>query len=93
VFATLEDETDIANIIVWPKVFETNRRVVMTSRFLLVRGRLQSASGVTHVVAERFVDLTAELRRLRDGELAATDVPDRRPGEIDPPLLKSRDFH
>src|SRR6202008_2094327 len=41
VFRTLEDETDIANIIVWPKVFEQNRRTVMTARFLAVRGRLQ----------------------------------------------------
>ena len=40
---TLEDETDIANIIVWPKAFEKNRRVVMTARFLAVRGRLQRA--------------------------------------------------
>ena len=92
VFATLEDETDIANIIVWPKVFERNRRTVMTSRFLAVRGRLQRAGLVVHVVAQRFVDLTAELRRLRDGELSA-DVADLRPAQRDPPLLKSRDFH
>jgi error-prone DNA polymerase len=92
VFATIEDETDIANIIIWPKVFEKNRRTVMTSRFLAVRGRLQRASGVVHVIAQRFIDLTAELRRLRDGELAA-DLFDTRPGQIDPPLIKSRDFH
>ncbi len=64
---TLEDETDIANIIVWPKVFEKNRRTVMTARFLAVRGRLQRAGLVIHVVAESFVDLSAELPWLREG--------------------------
>jgi error-prone DNA polymerase len=87
IFMTLEDETDIANIIVWPQVFKQNRRIVMTSRFVAVRGRLQKAGLVVHVVAQRFVDLTAELRRLVDGDLAAADAQ----GEL--PLMKSRDFH
>ena len=82
VFVTLEDETDIANIIVWPKVFARNRRVVMTSRFLAVRGRLQRAGLVVHVLAESFVDLSAELPRLYGDDLLS-----------DLPLLKSRDFH
>ena len=60
IFMTLEDETDIANIIVWPKAFAKNRRTVMTARFLAVRGRLQRAGLVIHVVAENFVDLSAE---------------------------------
>ncbi len=59
IFMTLEDETDIANIIVWPKAFEQNRRTVMTARFLAVRGRLQRAGLVIHVVAETFIDLSA----------------------------------
>jgi error-prone DNA polymerase len=84
---TLEDETDIANIIVWPKVFKHNRRIVMTSRFVAVRGRLQKAGLVVHVVAQSFVDLTAELRRLVDGDLGSADAQ----GEL--PLGKSRDFH
>ncbi len=69
IFMTLEDETDIANIIVWPKVFENNRRTVMTARFLAVRGRLQRAGLVIHVVAERFIDLSAELPMLREDRL------------------------
>ena len=73
IFMTLEDETDIANIIVWPKAFEKNRRVVMTARFLAVRGRLQRAGLVIHVVAENFVDLSAELSSLRDGELHSAE--------------------
>jgi error-prone DNA polymerase len=82
VFVTLEDETDIANIIVWPKVFARKRRTVMNSRFLAVRGRLQRAGLVVHVLAENFIDLSAELPRLYGDDLLS-----------DLPLLKSRDFH
>ncbi|MFL5260134.1 MAG: error-prone DNA polymerase [Hyphomicrobiales bacterium] len=81
IFMTIEDETDIANIIIWPKVFAANRRVVMTGRFLAVTGRLQRAGLVVHVVAERFTDLSGELGRLTEGEIEER------------PLLKSRDFH
>jgi error-prone DNA polymerase len=94
VFMTLEDETDIANIIVWPKVFAKNRRTVMTARFLAVRGRLQRAGLVIHVVAESFVDLSAELPWLREGgdlfapKLSGGPLPDD-----DALPLKSRDFH
>jgi error-prone DNA polymerase len=91
VFMTLEDETDIANIIIWPKVFARNRRVVMTSRLVAVRGRLQRAGLVVHVLAESFIDLSAELNRLRDGDLFAGPGPQH--GQINLPLLKSRDFH
>ena len=93
VFMTLEDETDIANIIVWPKVFAKNRRTVMTARFLAVRGRLQRAGLVIHVVAQDFVDLSAELPSLRDGELflPTPSCPTHQEGSWR--ILKSRDFH
>ena len=91
---TLEDETDIANIIVWPKVFEKNRRTVMTARFLAVRGRLQRAGLVIHVVAESFVDLSAELPWLRDGDLFSPKFSGGPHFRTRPRLpLKSRDFH
>ena len=99
IFMTLEDETDIANIIVWPKAFEQNRRVVMSGRFLAVRGRLQRAGLVIHVVAESFVDLSAELPMLRDGGLREGGDPfaPKFSGGQHPVdtqlLLKSRDFH
>jgi error-prone DNA polymerase len=93
VFMTLEDETDIANIIVWPKVFTRNRLTVMTSRLLAVRGRLQRVGIVVHVIAEEFVDLTEDLRRLPDDDAAGPLLDDLRPREPDLPLLKSRDFH
>jgi error-prone DNA polymerase len=98
IFMTLEDETDIANIIVWPKAFESNRRTVMTARFLAVRGRLQRAGLVIHVVAETFVDLSAELPRLRDGLQDRGDLFAPKFSGSQHPLdtqllLKSRDFH
>ncbi|HEX3936453.1 MAG TPA: error-prone DNA polymerase [Xanthobacteraceae bacterium] len=93
VFMTLEDETDIANIIVWPKVFAQNRRTVMTARFLAVRGTLQRAGLVIHVIAASFFDLSAELPSLRDGELSlpAPSCPSHQEGSWR--MLKSRDFH
>jgi error-prone DNA polymerase len=94
IFMTLEDETDIANIIVWPKAFETNRRTVMTARFLAVRGRLQRAGLVIHVVAETFVDLSAELPWLREGgDLFAPKFSGGQHPVDSQLLLKSRDFH
>jgi error-prone DNA polymerase len=94
VFMTLEDETDIANIIVWPKAFAKNRRVVMTARFLAVRGRLQRAGLVIHVVAENFIDLSAELLWLREGGDLFSPKFSGGPYPQDTSLpLKSRDFH
>jgi error-prone DNA polymerase len=92
VFMTLEDETDIANIIVWPKVFARNRRTVMTARFLAVRGRLQRAGLVIHVIAENFIDLSAELSTLRDGTHFLAELPSPSHGEGSW-VSKSRDFH
>ena len=93
VFLTLEDETGIANVIVWKTVFEANRRTTMQARFLAVRGRIQQADGVVHLVAEGFRDLTASLRDLREAGMRLppenTDFgvpPDRR-------VYRSRDFH
>ncbi|MFI4997793.1 MAG: OB-fold nucleic acid binding domain-containing protein, partial [Hyphomicrobiales bacterium] len=93
VFMTLEDESDIANIIVWPKVFARHRITVMTARLLAVRGRLQRAGIVVHVIAEDFIDLSGELHRLSDGEDSAGEPQDAPSGTPALPLLKSRDFH
>ncbi|MEM1376487.1 MAG: error-prone DNA polymerase [Pseudomonadota bacterium] len=58
IFATLEDETGVSNIIIWPKVFEKFRPLVLGARLIAVTGRVQSESGVIHVVAEKIEDLT-----------------------------------
>ena len=66
VFATIEDETGIANIIVWPKVLERYRPLVMGARCIGVSGRVQSESGVIHVVASRIEDLTPLMAQLSE---------------------------
>ena len=70
VFVTLEDESGIANVVVWPKVFDTFRPAVMGARMMLVEGRLQRApdseGGVVHLVAERIEDCSADLSLLSD---------------------------
>jgi error-prone DNA polymerase len=67
IFATLEDETGVANIIIWPKVFHVNRKVVLGSRLMAVRGQLQREGLVTHVIAKSFVDYTPDLIEIARG--------------------------
>jgi DNA-directed DNA polymerase III PolC len=66
VFMTIEDETSVANVIVWPRTFERVRPVVLGARYVLVSGRVQQESGVIHVVAEQLEDLTSWLARLAE---------------------------
>jgi error-prone DNA polymerase len=78
IFMTLEDETGIANVIVWPKAFERLRAIVLGARFVAVTGKLQSEAGVIHIVAERMNDLTPMLGLLSEagatiGALARAD--------------------
>ena len=61
IFMTLEDETGVANVIVWPKIFERERAKVLGGRFMAVTGRVQNEAGVVHVIAERVEDLTPML--------------------------------
>ena len=80
-FITLEDETGIANLVVWPKVFEKFRRMVMAASMMAVRGRVQREGEVVHLVAHQLADLSAELASVgnRDARLPAAAWP-RRPG-------------
>lgn len=64
IFATLEDESGIANVVIWPRVFERYRRALLGSRLLGVRGKLQRQDLVIHIVAERLEDLSRHLVRL-----------------------------
>lgn len=65
IFMTVEDETGVANAIIWPKIFEKYRPVVMGARLVKIRGRLQRESGVIHVVAEHLEDMTPLLGLLQ----------------------------
>jgi DNA polymerase III alpha subunit len=66
VFMTIEDESAVANVIVWPKVFERLRPIVLGARYVAVIGRVQEESGVIHVVAEQLEDLTYLLAQLSE---------------------------
>jgi len=66
IFMTIEDESAMANVIVWPKVFERLRPVVLGARYVSVRGCVQEECGVIHVVAEEIEDLTPLLSRLSE---------------------------
>ncbi len=92
VFVTLEDEKGIANLVVWPKVFEAHRRIVMGARLLAARGRIQREGIVIHLVAEELWDLSTDLDSISDldtfhlthgrGDEVRTDPGDRRAMKI-----------
>ena len=104
IFATIEDETGIANILIWARLFERYRRAVMASRLMLVEGEVQrSEEGVVHLMASRIIDRTGDLDRLSEDRRATLDL--ARADVFDHPLYpraghprnvrilpKSRDF-
>ena len=51
-FMTLEDETGFVNVVIWKQVFDDHAVLARTASFLGVSGKLQSESGVVHVVAD-----------------------------------------
>ena len=65
-FITIEDETGVANLVIWPSLYEQQRRVVLGASLLVVDGRVQREGEVVHIVAERLhdgSDLLASLGR------------------------------
>ena len=66
IFITLEDETGIANIIVWRQAYERHRRAVVAGRALRVTGRLQRESGVVQIIPETIEDISPLLDTLAD---------------------------
>lgn len=103
-FITLEDETGIANLVVWPKVFEANRRTILSAGMIAVRGRIQREGEVVHLVAQRVTDLSAQLASVgeRDGRFPLPhgrgdqvrhggSGPD--PRELPPRGLRTRDIY
>ncbi|MDQ3078364.1 MAG: OB-fold nucleic acid binding domain-containing protein, partial [Pseudomonadota bacterium] len=84
-FITLEDETGIANLVIWPDVFDAQRKIVMGARLMAVHGIIQKdaqqpdcrgqsgpAHAVIHLVARKLEDDTALLRRLSEDALPST---------------------
>jgi error-prone DNA polymerase len=64
VFITLEDETGIVNLVVWPRVWERHRKLVHQAVALLVEGHVERAGEVIHVIADKLEDLTDSMRRV-----------------------------
>ncbi|MBU6458820.1 MAG: error-prone DNA polymerase, partial [Bradyrhizobium sp.] len=99
---TLEDETGIANIVVWPKVMEQFRKEVMGARLVLIEGYIQSSpEQVTHLVARRLFDRSHDLIGLDNPALArrlavpaapmlAEPLDDDRRGHADRPARRTR---
>jgi error-prone DNA polymerase len=105
VFITIEDETGVANLVIWPDLFERQRKIVMGARLMAVHGIVQrdEDSNVIHVVARRLEDDSRMLRHLSDEALPSTLAQGDAPGSWRPPasrhprdveiIPKSRDFH
>ncbi|HYD25527.1 MAG TPA: error-prone DNA polymerase [Croceibacterium sp.] len=108
VFITLEDETGVANLVVWPDTMEKYRKVVMGARLIEVRGRVEHEDGVTHVIAARLTDATGQLHHLSEDLLKPAIAHGDHAGPLPPDLPehfrqghprdvrvipKSRDFH
>ena len=102
IFATLEDETGFANLIVWPNRFEQFRATVMTARLLAATGTLQREGRVIHVIAERLTDLharrcaacatTRSTPRLLDGAMSRADEFKREPRDLRDAMPEGRNF-
>jgi error-prone DNA polymerase len=103
IFMTLEDETAVANTILWPRTFEKYRPVVMGARLVSVTGILQNEKGVIHIVADHFDDLTPMLRRLSEDSIGVEAMNSKQeslPISYHPPagtvhavMPKGRNFH
>ena len=106
VFITIEDETGVANALLWSRDLEQQRRAVMAARLMLIEAEVQkSAEGVVHLMARRVLDRSSLLDHLTAPQMLA---PQRAPADevLHPQrprahghprdvriLPKSRDFH
>jgi error-prone DNA polymerase len=103
VFITIEDETGVANLVIWPDVFEKQRKIVMGARLMAVHGHVQKDENVIHVVARRLEDDSQMRRHLSDDSLPSTLSQGDGAGSWRAPVArhprdaeiipKSRDFH
>ncbi|SDH22192.1 error-prone DNA polymerase [Pelagibacterium luteolum] len=103
-FITLEDETGIANLVVWKKVFEQHRRIILSAGMISVRGKIQREGEVVHLVAHHIHDLSPNLASVgeRDAPFAmqhgrgdefhhGSPTPD--PRTLPPKGFRTRDIH
>jgi error-prone DNA polymerase len=105
VFITIEDETGVANLVIWPDVFTRQRKIVMGARLMAVHGLVQRDpdSDVVHVVARQLEDHSHMLKHLSDETMPSTLSQSDAAGSWRAPaarhprdaeiIPKSRDFH
>lgn len=96
IFMTLEDETGIANVVVWRRVFERFRPAVLGARLVRVTGRLEREGAVVHLIAERLEDVSAALSglgRLEASSGQSRSAPAHHPRDQAKAIFPSRDFH
>ncbi|HAC00780.1 MAG TPA: error-prone DNA polymerase [Brevundimonas sp.] len=102
-FITIEDETGVANLVVWPAIYEQHRRVILGSSLIAVQGRIQREGEVVHLVAAKLFDLSDRLARIGEKDDAFRLPPGRGdefhhgancpdPGEGRGLRIKPRDF-
>jgi error-prone DNA polymerase len=80
-FITIEDESGIANLVIWPTVFEKQRRIILSAGMLAAHGRIQREGEVVHLVGHRLTDLSQELASVGDRD-AAFPLPHGRGDEL-----------
>jgi error-prone DNA polymerase len=69
-FITIEDETGIANLVIWPSLFEKQRRIILSAGMFAVQGRIQREGEVVHLVAQNLTDLSSELASVGERDQA-----------------------
>lgn len=102
-FITIEDETGVANLVVWPSLFEQQRRTVLSASLLMVDGKVQKEGEVVHIVATKLHDLSDLLATVgerdapfllphgRGDEFHHGGSPDQR--DKRPPMAKAREIY
>lgn len=94
IFTTLEDETGVSNVIIWPKLFQKYRKETLESRLLYVTGELQREGLVTHIIAKHLVDMTGRLTSLVEAPLYFENkIKNSCPNEEYHKIYPSHDFH
>jgi error-prone DNA polymerase len=103
-FITIEDETGVANLVIWPSLYEKQRRVILTAGMMGVQGRVQREGEVVHLVAYKLTDLSFDLASVGDRD-AAFPLPHGRgdefhhggpgidPRSLPPKGVKARDIY
>jgi error-prone DNA polymerase len=65
-FITIEDETGVANLVIWPSLYERQRRIILSAGMIAVQGRIQREGEVVHLVANQLTDLSSDLAGVGD---------------------------